>query len=75
MNQHVGNIIDMAQKIGAESDKELKEYVKWQEYIEPLVNEKFGLRGFQIHLAQYTRQDIKDFIEAERQNFNQLNYS
>lgn len=69
MNTYVANIIDIAHEIGAESDRELQEYVKWQEYIEPLVDKTFGLKGFQIHLANYARQEIKDFIEKEREKF------
>jgi hypothetical protein len=65
MNKHVGNIIDIAYQSGRESDLMVEKYCKWEDYILPLIEEKFGIKNFPLNLRNSAKKEIQEFINEK----------
>lgn len=70
MNQHIGNIIDTAKKLGEESDKQIEQYCKWEDYILPLIEKEFKIRNFPLSFRGRAKREIQDFINKKEIEFN-----
>lgn len=70
MNSHIGNILDIAEQLGRESDLMVERYCKWENYILPLIEKEFGIKNFPLNLRTSAKKEIQEFINEKELNFN-----
>jgi hypothetical protein len=65
----VNKIMNFAELVHNESEKELKLHIKWIDFITSLFQQYFGL-GYRHELSSFYSQNAKDFIKQQRKIFN-----
>ena len=69
----VDKIVEFAESIAKEDALKMRQYIEWQEYIEPLVQSRFKLKGrFDINLRNMAKQEIQDYINKVEAEFLDL---
>lgn len=65
----IDNLLDFAYKVAEADNKTMREYEQFENYITPLVKERFNLRGFELQYRFYAAKEVQEFISIEEQNF------
>lgn len=69
----IGDIVDFAKQIAREDDLKMRKHIRWEEFIVPLVQSKFNLKGrFDIYLRSMAKKEIQDFINEVEIEFDRL---
>lgn len=62
-------IIEQAFEIYEESERQIKQYIEFEEYITPLVRSKFNLPKFNLQYRYMVSVEVQKFIDEQEQLF------
>lgn len=66
----IDKILDFAYKVAEDDNKVMKEYEEFENYITPIVRERFNLPRFDLQYRFMVAKEIQSFISEEERNFN-----